>query len=241
MRIGVAQTRPIKGDIPKNIENHKKLIDQALSLDADLIIFPELSLTGYEPELARKLATKPDDNRLNDFQAISDTHQIIIGIGLPIKNAAGVHIGLVLFHPHQAPQTYAKQFLHPDEESFFVCGPNSPGLIENHSHIAMAICYEISVPEHAETAFKQGAGVYLTSVAKSVQGLDRALPRLAGIAKTYSMQVFMSNCVGPAGGMECGGKTSVWNKQGLLMGQRNDTDEGILVFDTNTQELISAT
>jgi predicted amidohydrolase len=49
MKICAAQTRPVRGDIQTNIDNHKKLIDLAVSNGADIIIFPELSLTGYEP------------------------------------------------------------------------------------------------------------------------------------------------------------------------------------------------
>ncbi len=47
MKICVAQTRPVKGDIQTNIDNHKRLIDLAISNGADTIIFPELSITGY--------------------------------------------------------------------------------------------------------------------------------------------------------------------------------------------------
>ena len=46
MKICVAQTRPVKGDIKANIEHHKKLIDLAISNGGDTIIFPELSITG---------------------------------------------------------------------------------------------------------------------------------------------------------------------------------------------------
>jgi predicted amidohydrolase len=46
MKICVAQTRAIKGDIQSNIDNHKKLIDLAISNGANIVIFPELSLTG---------------------------------------------------------------------------------------------------------------------------------------------------------------------------------------------------
>ena len=52
MKICAAQTRPVKGNIQQNIENHKKLINLAVVNGADIIIFPELSITGYEPELA---------------------------------------------------------------------------------------------------------------------------------------------------------------------------------------------
>jgi len=68
--------------------------------------------------------------------------------------------------------------------------------------------------------------------------MANAIKRLAEIAEKYSIAVLMANCVGYCDNFECGGKTSIWNKKGLLAGQLNDTDEGILIFDTDTQELI---
>jgi len=238
MKICVAQTRPIKGDLQSNIVNHKKLIDLAVSNGADTIIFPELSLTGYEPELAKELATDQDDSRFDDFQKISDDRQITIGVGVPTKNNIGICISMVLFQPHKARQTYSKKYLHLDEEDFFVTGQSSTGFIGNKPSIALAICYELSVPEHSENAYKSGAEIYIASVAKSADGVEKAIKTLSGIANKYSMTVLMSNCVGQCDGVECGGKTSLWNNKGLLSGQLNDTDEGILIIDTDTQELI---
>jgi len=65
MKVCVAQTRPIKEDISGNIANHIKLIELAVSLGAGTLVFPELSLTGYEPRLAEALATHQDDERLD--------------------------------------------------------------------------------------------------------------------------------------------------------------------------------
>ncbi len=93
MRICLAQTESKKGNINWNISNHKKWIEVAISKNADLIAFPELSLTGYEPNLANKLATNRNDLRLNDFQELSDKNQISIGIGLPTKTENGILIG----------------------------------------------------------------------------------------------------------------------------------------------------
>lgn len=238
MKICVAQTRPIKGDIQSNIHQHKKLIDLAVSNGADTIIFPELSLTGYEPELAKKLATHPEDSRLEDFQKISDAKQVTIGVGVPTRNHRGICISMVVFQPHQARQIYSKKYLHPDEEEFFISGQNVTGFIGDKTNAALAICYELSVPEHAESAFKSGAEIYVASVAKFVHGIDKAIDRLAEIAYRYSMPVLMSNCIGKSGGYECAGKTSVWNKKGVLLGQLNNTHEGIIIFDTDTEELI---
>jgi len=241
MKICVAQTRPITGDIQGNIDRHKKFIDLAVANGADIVIFPELSLTGYEPALSKALATNQADGRFDDFQKLSDTKQITIGVGVPTKSNTHSCISLVLFQPHQTRQTYSKKYLHPDEEAFFISGQNSTSLISNKTNIALAICYELSVPEHAENAYKSGADIYVASVAKSANGVEKALKGLADIANKYAMTVLMSNCLGQCDGFECGGKSSIWNNKGVLLGQLNDTDEGILIIDTNTQELIEKT
>jgi len=53
----LAQIKSKKGNIQGNIESHKKWIELAASEKADLIVFPELALTGYAPELAAEMAT----------------------------------------------------------------------------------------------------------------------------------------------------------------------------------------
>src|SRR5688500_19022230 len=111
MKICVAQTKPVKGDIEKNISSHKKMIDLALSNGAEIVIFPELSITGYEPELAKELATDPDDCRFDAFQHISNIRRVTIGIGVPTKSPLGICIAMVLFQPHQKRVTYSKKYL----------------------------------------------------------------------------------------------------------------------------------
>src|SRR5919199_2940849 len=241
MKICVAQTRPIKGDIQSNISNHKKLIDIAVFNGADTVIFPELSITGYEPELSKELAINQDDRRFEDFQMIADTKQITIGVGVPTKNNTSICISMLLFQPHKARQTYSKKYLHLDEEEFFISGDSYTGLMGNKKNMALAICYELSVPEHSENAFKSGAEFYIATVAKSVNQVDKAIERLSDIATKHSMTVLMSNCIGESGGMECGGRTSIWNNKGLLVGQLDDTNEGVIIIDTDTQELIKKT
>jgi predicted amidohydrolase len=241
MRISVAQTRPVKGDILKNIINHKKLIDLAIDQNVDIIIFPELSLTGYEPELAKELATDKDDTQLQDFQKISDNKHITIGVGLPTKNKDGVCISMILFQPNSQRQTYSKKYLHSDEEPFFVNGINATEFISNKKNVALAICYELSIPEHSQNAYEKGGKFYIASAVKTVSGVNKAIQQLSDIANKYSMTVLLSNCIGHSGGYDCGGKSSVWNDKGFLVGQLNDTDEGILIFDNETQEVIQKT
>jgi predicted amidohydrolase len=241
MKICVAQTKPIKGDIQRNIEGHKKVIDLAASQGAGIIIFPELSLTGYEPTLAKDLATAPNDNRFDDFQKISDLRQIAIGVGVPIKSSDGIFISMILFQSGKTRQTYSKEYLHPDEEPFFVSGQNSTPIKVDGVNMAFAICYELSVPAHSENAVKQGAEIYVASVAKFANGIDSAIKTLSEIATKYSMMVLMSNCVGKSDGHDCAGKSSVWNSKGVLLGQLDDRSEGIIMIDTDTQESLVTT
>lgn len=238
MKICAVQTRPLKGDFQGNIGNHLKLIDLALLYDASIIIFPELSLTGYEPELAKDLAIDLYDSRLDCFQKISNSRLVILGVGAPLKNHGGICIGMVLFQPNKPGQAYTKKYLHPDEKEFFISGQGSAAITGQGAGIALAICYELSVPEHSENAFKNGASIYIASAVKSVNGIDKACKSLSEIANRYSMVVLLANCVGQSGGYECAGKTSAWNNEGVLTGQLDDSSEGILIIDTVTGKII---
>ncbi|HTD93137.1 MAG TPA: carbon-nitrogen hydrolase family protein [Chitinophagaceae bacterium] len=239
MKIAIAQTNPVKGNIDMNIRDHVSLVRLAIAEGAGTIIFPELSLTGYEPSLAAKLATSQDDERLFVFQELSTTHQLIICVGLPIAMKKGTSIGMVIFQPGAERQTYLKKYLHADEEPFFISGELFTGPIGNPPGMALAICYEISIPAHAANASACGASVFLASVAKSVTGMDKSIETLSGIASHYSMTVLMSNCTGHCDDFECGGKSSIWNDKGILVGQLGASDEGILLIDTVTGQVIS--
>jgi predicted amidohydrolase len=236
MKISVAQTKPVTGNIEANIDKHKAFINIAALNGADLIIFPELSLTGYEPELARELAIDDDDARLNELQVISDQKQIAIGVGVPLKTGSKPSISMIIFQPNQTRQIYSKKHLHADEDPFFTSRQGIMGLNIKQANIALAICYEISIPQHSGAAFKSGAQVYIASVAKFMNGVNSAIETLASIASDCSMTVLMSNSVGPADNGECAGKTSAWNTKGLLLAQLDSTTESLLTVDTASNE-----
>lgn len=234
MKIAIAQTRPVKGNISANIEAHKKFIDLALTLKAEAIFFPELSLTGYEPELSNELATNQNDNRLDRFQNISDKNNIIIGLGLPTRTDLKIRISMIIFEPNKQRQIYSKQQLHSDELPYFEKGIGQVIITTDKTKIAPAICYESLQPIHSENAFKLGAEIYLASVAKSENGVEKAFKHFPIIAKQYGKTVLMSNCVGFCDNFLSAGKSSVWTKDGELIGQLDNKTEGILIFDTET-------
>lgn len=237
MNICVAQTRPVPGDMAKNISLHLQMIRRALVNHADAIFFPELSLTGYEPKLADNLATSSFDPRLTVFQKSADLHQIVLGVGLPIRIDSEVFISMIVFRPNMKRITYTKQYLHPDEDPFFSRGKGLPEVFESKMIFAPAICYEISVPDHAKKANSNGAGIYLASVAKTQKGVRQAWKRLSEVGRNHSMITFMSNCIGPADGKTCAGGSSVWNNSGVQEGQLNHKNEGLLLYDTESSVL----
>ena len=238
MKICAAQLTPVKGDIATNIVQHRKFIDLAIAAGAGSIFFPELSLTGYEPELAKDLALMNDDANVSVFQEIANEHNILISVGMPTKNDPMSTISMLVFQPHQPMLTYSKSFLHEDELDFFTQG-NDAGMVIGNTGIAPAICYEIMVPAHAEQAAASGASIYAAGVVKSKKSIENALNRMSVIAKTYSIPAILANSIGTTGGYDCPGKSSAWNSKGELVGQLNDTQQGILVFDIATGKAVA--
>ncbi len=209
-----------------------------MTLNANAIFFPELSLTGYEPELAKSLVTNQNDNRFDIFEQICNNKQIIIGLGLPTSNEAQIRISMVIFEPNKPRQTYSKQQLHSDELPYFENGIGQVIIKLNNKNIAPAICYESLQSSHIENAYKLGADVYLASVAKPENGIKKAYEYFPTIAKQYAIPVLMSNCIGFCDNFLSVGKSAVWSKEGELVGQLDDKTEGILIFDTETEGIV---
>lgn len=236
MKLCAVQCRAHPGRIEHNLIEHLRLIDMAIEHRADLIFFPELSLTGYEPKLADALAATIDDPRLDVLQARADDANIIIGAGLPIRAPQGVHIAMVWFQPHTQRQVYAKQQLHRDEFPFFVAGDEHKVLVVGGHTLAPAICYESLQPNHAEAAASLGADIYLASVAKPARNVVTAYEHYPRIAQQHSMSVLMANAIGASDDFISAGQSAIWNPEGKLIASMGEQDEGFLLFDTESRE-----
>lgn len=236
MKISVAQIESSKGNIQRNIETHINWIKLAISEKVDLIVFPELSITGYEPELAQELAMDEKDLRLDEFQKISDANKILIGLGVPIKSETGILISMVIFQPKQKRKIYSKQILHLDEQPYFVKGDGQLILTVENKSIAPAICYESLQNVHLENSIMLGAEIYLASVAKSQNGVEKAYIYFPKIAEKYSIPVIMANNIGFCDTFLGAGQSAVWDKKGELIAQLDGKNKGLLIFDTETEQ-----
>lgn len=236
MKIAIAQIKSTKGDVEKNIEHHKHFIRLAVDNEADLIVFPELSLTCYEPGLSQELVSHQDDKQFDIFQNISDKQNIIICVGMPTRddNRNGILISLLIFQPREKRLTYSKQLLHFDEVPYFIAGDYQLVLPVDGHKVAFGICYESLQPEHSENAHKAGADIYIASVAKSANGIAKAFKHYPIVAERLSIPVLMSNCVGFCDDFMSVGSSTVWDDKGLELCKLNDIDEGVIIFDTIT-------
>jgi predicted amidohydrolase len=236
MRLCAAQLATEAGNVERNVLKHVALIEAALSQRADLIFFPELSLTGYEPKLARELATTARDRRLHVFQELADRGNIVIGVGIPNRSQRGIQIAMILFRPKAERLVYAKQQLHSDELAFFVKGETQLILpIRGHT-LAPAICYESLQPDHADSAAGRGADTYLASVAKPQRNVTKAYEHYPGIARQHSLIVLMANSVGPADDFIGAGQSAIWNRAGQLVANMDANAEGFVLFNASTQD-----
>lgn len=234
MKIAATQIKSISGDIKTYINRHIEFIDIAARERADLIYFPELSITGYEPTMAKSLAMEISHPALDIFQELSDSHKLIIGVGLPLLEKGQVHIGMVWFEPNKPRSSYNKQLLHSDEEPFFDSGDKQLILEAGSLKIAPSICYESLQPSHAENAIELGANVYLASVAKPQTGIEKAMQHYSETAKKHKVFVILSNCIGPCDDFIGAGKSAAWDTNGKLLAQLDSDSQGMVILDTDS-------
>ena len=240
MKICIAQTKSEKGNVQRNIENHLEFIGRAIDLNSDLIIFPELSVTNYEPELATELATDINDSIFNPFQNISDKNKITIGLGMPTKADDGINISMLIFQPHQERTVYSKRLHHSDELRYFVSSNNQPSLKIKGKNIALGICYETLQREHFTKAKENDADLYIASVAKPDRGTDKAYLHFPSIAKEFQTPILMCNSIGYSDNFVANGLSSVWNNKGELLAQLDKDTQGLLIYATYTETVLHA-
>ena len=237
MKICIAQTHSLKGNIEKNIENHVAMIQQAIDFQADLIVFPELSITNYEPELAKKLACDADNSIFDCFEDLSTKKNITIGVGMPTNGEDGIHISMLIFQPNQKRIAYSKQLLHEDELPFFKCGNRQVYVTIKNKKIAFGICYETLQEQHFKKTYEEGADIYIASVAKSQSGISKAYGHFPTVAKAFETPILMTNSVGHCDNFLSVGQSAVWNEKGELVGQLDGQNQGFLIFDTELKSV----
>lgn len=233
MKLAAAQIKSVPQHTEANIRNHIRMIDLAAEQGVGFILFPEMSLTGYERELGLEMSFSVNDGRLAAFKERAVRHAMVIVVGAPIRIETELFIGSFVFDPDGSSAVYTKQYLHEGEEKFFVPGfMNNPVIEMGSENVSIAICADIANPLHPEQAAKKRTTIYAASIFYTPGGIEEAHEQLGSYARKYSMQVLMANYAGSSYGLQSAGRSAYWNSAGERMGELNHAEEGLLIVTT---------
>ncbi len=233
--IGQISCRP--GDKKHNIETMKKRIGQAKRIKADLIAFPELSLTGYVVrDRAYELAeTVPNGASVHEIEKIAKKENMHIIFGMierSAKASAVLHNTAVLIGPKGYVGKYQKMHLPThsvfEEKRYFRLGYQAPVFETEVGKIGMMICYDVYFPEIARLLSLRGAKLLIgISASPSVRrGFFETLTAARAMENTVFF-IFV-NLAGVEDGLQFWGGSRVLAPSGSVISQaKYDVDDFI--------------
>jgi predicted amidohydrolase len=246
--IAVAQTCPVKGDVQANLEEHVRLARLAAAEGAQVVVFPELSLTGYELALANVLAFSEDDPRLSPLIDAAASHAMTLIVGAPVRVGPRLYIGAFILRPDRTTELYTKHHLGafspaascdgivpPAEATVFQAGDRNPLIRFGGNVAAVAVCADAGQPSHPQQAAERGASIYLASMFVIPSDFEGEVAKLRRYAVQHSMMVALANFGSPSGGLASGGHSAIWSETGELLVQLGAQGAGVAVV-TETQQ-----
>ncbi|TCC00681.1 carbon-nitrogen hydrolase family protein [Micromonospora zingiberis] len=224
--IAVAQPVCHGHDVAANVAAHAALVRTAA---ARVVLFPELSLTGYELAAA---PVDPADPRLAPLVDAGAATGTLALVGAPV---AGEHIATLAVDGAGARVAYRKMWLGGDEPRRFRPGPEPVVLTVDGWRLGLAICKDTGVAEHAARTCALGVDVYLAAVTELAADLAVLDERARRIATTHRVFVAVASFAGPTGGgyTETAGRSAVWAPDGSVLA-RAGADPGEYVRVTLT-------
>ncbi|MBW3660889.1 MAG: carbon-nitrogen hydrolase [Gemmatimonadetes bacterium] len=236
VRLRVVQSAPLLGDVDANLAAHAETIAEAADDGRQLVVFPELSLTGYAlGDLVDAVALDPSHPRWPDLLALSAKIDVVVGFVERggdgwLHNAAAYLSGGRLLHLHR--KTYLPTYGMFDEGRFFVPGDTLETFEAPWGRGALVICEEAWHPSVVHAAV--GAGAHLLIVTANAPGrrpIDggwesqrawRAI--LSAYARLYAVGVVFASRVGWEEGLLFGGASAVWGFAGRTIAQAREIE-----------------
>ncbi len=223
LRVVIAQLNLLIGDLEANLQKHIQATKVAQDLfKADLIIFPELSLTGYPPEdlLLRNSFIAATEETLQQFKkTVSDIYCLV---GHPRHSKQGLLNACSLIHEGKILGHYSKQHLPNsdvfDEDRYFVPGHTSCVLPVRGIPVGLVICEDLWQAGPVQEAAQQGARLILSPNASPFESdkYERRLAILRKQAKLSHLPIVYANQVGAQDGLIFDGGSLVIDEQGCL-------------------------
>lgn len=244
LRIALAQDNFLVGDIPHNTAKVRQLSAAAKAQGCDLIVFPELCLTGYPPEdlLLRPSLTPRIEQALAD---LADIECIVLVLGYPktiagqLYNMAGAWLeGVCLAE-------YAKQKLPNyqvfDEKRYFSAGKQACVFDYKNTRLGLTICEDIWHPEPVAAVKALGAELVLNLNASPFH-LDKQQQRIDTVcqrARDNQLAIAYVNLVGGQDELVFDGGSLAVNPAGEVSVEAAMFAEQLLVVDYQNGQFAS--
>lgn len=216
--IAVAQPRCEPGDVAANARAHAGAVREA---QARVVIFPELSLTGYELDAG---AVDPGDAALRPIvEACAESDSIAL-VGAPVDEAGRRFIGALLIDGSGATVAYRKAHLGGDELGRFSPGAGPAAITVDGWRLGMGICRDTGVAEHTAGTAALGVDLYVAGLVHSVDELDEQDARGLRIAAACRSYVAFASFAGSTGGGydATAGRSTIWSPDGSVLARGGD-------------------
>jgi NAD+ synthetase len=251
MRIGFAQINPTVGDLSGNFEKIVAAYERLANAGADLVLTPELAITGYPPQdLVFKSQFVPQNLEVLDkLQSRLGKAALLVGYvernqdrGKPFHNAAA------LLQPGTPIQKTLKSLLPTydvfDEDRYFEPGCNSAPVILGAKKIGVTICEDIWTEHYLPRPFydvepvralvEQGAEI-IVNLSASPFSLNKPSVRhemVSALARAHQRAIFYCNAVGGNDQLVFDGNSIAVNANGELIAQLPGFQPAEQIIDT---------
>ncbi len=239
--VAAAQVESVPGDVDANLRKHVDAVLAARAAGVDVLLFPELSLTGHGGGAdALRLAMRVDDPRVAAVARAAGPMCTTFGIveearGAQFYNAAvTVRDGAVVqVHRKVNLATYGKL----DDGRHFGAGSRIAGFaLDARWRACVLICADTWNPALVHIAALQGCTLLLAAVSSAVEAVGDGFDNPAGWelnlnfhALTYGLPIVMANRVGREGGLTFWGGSCVLDAHGRVVAAAADAGETLVL------------
>ncbi|MCE5288916.1 MAG: carbon-nitrogen hydrolase family protein [Nocardiaceae bacterium] len=224
LTVAVAQPESSLGNIASNVASHEASIRRAHSR---LIVFPEMSLTGYSMNVR---PIDVEDDRLTPLMEACRTADSVALVGAPVAvDSGGIGIGVLAVTSQSIRVAYVKASLGGDEPNHFTRG-TAPGMVEIDGwRVGIGVCKDTRIAEHLDQTASLGLDLYVAGLVHAPREFNELHDRAHRIARTYGIPVAFAACAGPAGGAfpQTSGGSGVWDRSGSPIQQLGATPNGL--------------
>ena len=245
--VALAQISCKPGDKQGNLKKIEKMALRAHKEGADLLIMPELSLTGYVVrDQIYELAEEIPGESTRHMQRIAKNTDLHIVFGMPelSKNAqATLYNAAVLVNPHGVVGKYRKMYLPThsvfEEKRYFRPGYQPAVFSTNLGKIGLIICYDIFFPEVARLARLEGAQLIVCISASP--GVRRAFFEVLTTARAMENTAYLAfvNLSGIEDGLQFWGGSRLVGPNGKILVQAKYDEEDFVLHEIDYADLKS--